>query len=73
MAKKRFVVCIDNSDFAVSLEVRKIYEVVPDATAMDVDQIRVLDESGESYLYPSSRFIEISLSEPAIAALYSAA
>jgi hypothetical protein len=73
MAKKRFVVCIDNSDYPASLEVRKIYEVLPDVTAADLDQLRIIDESGEDYLYPSSRFIEITLSKPAIAALSSAA
>ena len=73
MAKKRFVVCIDNSDYPASLEVRKIYEVLPDVTAADLDQLRIIDESGEDYLYPLSRFIEITLSKPAIAALSSAA
>ena len=73
MAERRFVICIDNTDYPASLEVRKVYELVSDATLADLDQIRVIDESGEDYLYPSSRFIEITLSKPAIAALSSAA
>ena len=73
MAKKQFVVCINNSDYAASLELRKIYEVVPDAKASKLDQIRIIDESGEDYLYASSRFIEITLSKPVLDALSSAA
>ena len=73
MAIKQFVVCINNSDYAASLELRKIYEVVPDANASKLDQIRIIDESGDDYLYASSRFIEIALSKPVRDALSSAA
>ena len=47
----RFVVCIDNSEYPASLELRKIYEVLTDSAAEKRDQIRVIDESGEDYLY----------------------
>ena len=57
----RFVVCIDNSEYPASLELRKIYEVLPDSAAEKHDQIRVIDESGEDYLYPASSFIRIQL------------
>ena len=63
-ARKRFVVCLRNKGYEVSLEKRKIYEVVPDREAEQHDQIRVIDESGEDYLYPESFFAEIELSQP---------
>ena len=58
-----FVICIDNSDYPVALEKRKIYELIPDASAEKHNQDRVIDESGEDYLYPASCFIPINLSE----------
>lgn len=58
-----FVVCIDNSDYPVALEKRKIYELIPDASAEKHNQVRVIDESGEDYLYPVSCFIPINLSK----------
>jgi hypothetical protein len=58
-----FVVCINNQDYSASLEVRKIYQVLPDAQANAHQMIRVIDESGEDYLYPSRYFIPIELSE----------
>ena len=47
-----FVVCVQNKDYAASLELRKLYQVVADQTAAKLGQVRVIDESGESYLYP---------------------
>jgi len=58
-----FVVCIDNSDYPVALEKRKLYELIPDPSAEKHNQIRVIDESGEDYLYPASYFIPINLSK----------
>lgn len=63
MSKHNFVICIENSDYPASLEKRKIYEVVPDEKASKVDHIRVIDESGEDYLYPASCFIDAHLTE----------
>lgn len=59
-----FVVCIKNTDYTASLEVRKIYQVLPDSPANNHQMIRVIDESGEDYLYPNSYFIPITLSPP---------
>ena len=59
--KKRFTLCIDNQDYEASLIPRKVYEVVPDARAEQDDFIRVVDESGEDYLYHTSRFVFIEL------------
>ncbi|MCU0542432.1 MAG: hypothetical protein MUE44_09595 [Oscillatoriaceae cyanobacterium Prado104] len=60
----KFVVCINNQDYSASLEVRKIYQVLPDTQANAHQMIRVIDESGEDYLYPSRYFMPIELSEP---------
>jgi len=59
-----FVVCINNTDYSASLEIRKIYRVLPDPKANNHQMIRVIDESGEDYLYPSRYFMVIELSEP---------
>jgi hypothetical protein len=50
--------CIDNTGYPVSLELRKLYEVLPDSKASVLGQLKVVDESGEAYLYPASYFIE---------------
>ena len=66
-----YVVCIDNSDYAASLERHKIYRVIEDAAACATGDTRIVDESGEDYLYPADRFIQISVSaelEEALAA-----
>lgn len=59
--KKRFAICIDNTDYAASLIVKKIYEALPDEEAAKDDLIRIIDESGEDYLYHVSHFILIEL------------
>ncbi len=63
MKDSKFVICIDNSDYPASLEKRKIYEVLPDKDAEKIEHIRVIDESGEDYLYPASCFIDANLSK----------
>jgi hypothetical protein len=57
----KFAVCINNEDYEVSLELRKIYKVLHDAKAAEHHYIRVIDESGEDYLYPEDYFIPIEL------------
>ena len=47
--------------YEVSLELRKLYEVLPDAEAEKLDQIRVIDESGEDYLFPKAFFVIVDL------------
>jgi hypothetical protein len=56
-----FVVCIDNSGYPASLELHKIYRVIPDDDAAADGDIRVVDESGEDYLYPSACFAPIKV------------
>jgi len=55
--KKHFAVCVDNTDYEASLIIRKIYEVLPDEEAAKDEMLRVIDESGEDYLYHRSQFI----------------
>lgn len=69
---KRFVICIDNCDCPASLEVRKIYPVLEDSQAEKQGQVRVIDESGEDYLYPNSCFLPIELPETVREALFAA-
>ena len=52
-----FAVCVDNSGYPASLELFKIYQILPDDTAASVGDLRVIDESGEDYLYSANRFV----------------
>ena len=65
MSKKKppaqFLLCVHNEGYPVSLEVRKVYRALPDAAAAARHFVRVLDESGEDYLYPESWFVAIEL------------
>ena len=58
---KQLVVCIDNKGYAVSLEKRKIYIARRDAAAGKHGLLRIVDESGEDYLYPKKSFRPIAL------------
>lgn len=58
---KRLVICLDNKGYEASLERRKIYVTLPDAKAERLGQIRVIDESGEDYLYDKDAFLEVLL------------
>jgi hypothetical protein len=67
MSKKvQFAVCVQNEDYPASLERWKVYRVLPDEKAARHKLIRVIDESGEDYLYPESYFVLIKL--PPVAA-----
>ncbi len=68
-----FAVCIKNDDYPASLELHKIYQVLPDEDAAANGDIRVIDESGEDYLYPADYFIVVELPEAARRALLAAA
>ena len=59
--KRQYVICVKNEGYAASLELRKIYEVLPDARAADHKMVRVTDESGEDHLYPLDYFVSIEL------------
>jgi hypothetical protein len=64
----RFVICVQNDEYPASLETRKIYQEVPDPSA-GPDLIRVIDESGEDYLFPRDLFVPVELSGEIKAAL----
>lgn len=59
--QRRFVVCIRNVGCGASLDLRKIYVAEPDADAEGHGLVRIVDESGESYLYPRACFVPIEL------------
>ena len=69
---QQFVVCIDNVGYPTSLEKRKIYLSLPDAEAEQSGLVRVIDESGEDYLYPKELFSSIDL-PPALGKVLAAA
>ena len=71
--KKRFIVCVRNTGYPVSLELRKIYQAVPDQDAEAHGLIRVIDESGEGYLYPEKFFLLLDLPRSADTAVRRAA
>jgi len=62
---QRFAVCIQNEDYPASLELWKIYQVLSDEKASKHRLVRVIDESGEDYLYPESYFVSIKLPKAA--------
>lgn len=70
---KQLVICIKNDGYPVSLEKRKIYIALPDPTAEKHKQFRIIDESGEDYLYPKTFFISITLPQPVLKAVLIAA
>ena len=72
MNKHEFAVCVDNHGHEVSLEMRKLYEIVVDADAEKHGQIRIIDESGEDYLYPAAAFDRISLPDNIIERVFHA-
>jgi hypothetical protein len=63
--KTRFAICI-SSDGCDDLEVWKLYRVMPDKKAASEDSLRVVDESGEDYLYPANRFVVVGLAPPTV-------
>jgi hypothetical protein len=61
---QHFVVCISNEGYPASLESRKIYQVIEDEKATKKHLLRIIDDSGEDYLYPEDFFIPIELPKP---------
>jgi len=76
MAKRtsepRFLLCINNDNYPVSLEVRKLYRELSDPAAAAMGFVRVIDESGEDYLYPAEQFVPVDLSQTAMEAILAA-
>jgi hypothetical protein len=57
----RIAICVDNTDYEMSLERRKVYPISPDPEAERDDYVRIIDESGEDYLFPASRFVFLTV------------
>jgi hypothetical protein len=70
---RQLVVCIDNDGYPASLEKRKIYVVLPDANAEREGMLRIIDESGDDYLYPKAFFRSIALPQAVKRAILAAA
>ena len=73
LPEHHFVVCIANAGYTASLEQCKIYEMIPDGKAEQHQYCRIVDESGESYLYPQTLFLPIALTSNIEAAILKAA
>ena len=73
MAKKndtpRFALCINNEGYEDDLKVRMVYRVLPDESAALSDYLRIVDETGEDYLYPAPLFVAIEVPQEAEATL----
>ena len=67
--RTRYALCVRNDGYAASLEVRKIYQAIRDRQAEAHGLVRVVDESGEDYLYPAEFFVPVALSKTARDAL----
>ena len=63
---KELVICVKNEGYSVSLERRKLYVALPDTKAAEHGQLRVIDESGQDYLYPREFFVAIELPQPPV-------
>jgi hypothetical protein len=64
----QFAVCISNKRYAASLEVRKIYRLIPDKAGAKHGLVRVVDEMGEDYLFPEECFVSLPLPQFAASA-----
>lgn len=59
--KTHFIICVGNAGYEASLDIRKVYEAIADKDAERHHQVRIVDESGEDYLYPAQYFAPIRL------------
>jgi len=71
--QSQFAVCVSNEGYPASLELRKIYRIVPDEKAAKHKMVRIVDESGEDYLYPERFFVAIELPQAVAEAFLHAA
>ena len=68
----QFALCLDNTDYPASLEVCKLYRVIPDEEAASEGYLRVVDESGEDYAFVATRFHPVQLPQAVERALLAA-
>jgi len=69
----RFAICINNDGYIDDLKVRTVYQILPDESAARSDYLRIVDETGEDYLYPASYFVIVDVPAEAAEALLLAA
>jgi len=60
-SEARFAICINNGGYIDDLKVRTVYQILPDESAAKSNYIRVIDETGEDYLYPANLFVPINV------------
>ena len=65
-SERQFAVCIRNDEYLASLELHKVYEVIPDEFAGQKGLIRIIDESSEDYLFPIQCFVLVELPQAVI-------
>jgi hypothetical protein len=68
-SRARFAICVENAEYPASLELHKVYRLVKDPAAEREGDLRVIDESGEDYLYPAHWFVVVDLPAPSSRAL----
>ena len=61
----QYAICVENTDYPASLELHKVYRVLPDEDAAIDGDLRVIDESGEDYLYPADYFVLVPIPKEA--------
>ncbi len=71
-SEPKFAVCIRNDEYPASLELHKIYRVLPDPDAEQDGDLRIVDESGEDYLYPADWFVVMQVPDAVGASLLGA-
>lgn len=71
-AEQKFAICVQNEGYEVSLELWKVYRVLPDKKAAQHHLIRIIDESGEDYLFDETWFVPIKLPPAAKEAILTA-
>ena len=71
--RPQFVICVKNEDYPASLQLWKVYRMLPDEKGARHNMIRVIDESGEDYLFPASYFVPVELPQAVESALLATA
>lgn len=67
--KRQFAICVNNDGYEDDLKLRTVYQVLPDETAARSSYVRIVDETGEDYLYPATYFVMIDVPQEAETAL----
>jgi hypothetical protein len=65
----RFAICVDNNEYPASLELHKVYRILPDDDAQADGDLRIIDESGEDYLFPAEFFVPVHLPQTIVRVL----